>query len=85
MAISGEGGPVISGTYVRVSAHPIVVADKHADGTPIVTLKREGNLIREIQIRCACGETIVLDCEYAAAAGTVPHSPHVPAKGMIQN
>lgn len=85
MAISGEGGPIICGTQVRVSAHPIIVADKHSDGTPIVTLKREGNVIREIQIRCACGETIVLDCEYAAGAGTAPHLPHVSAKGMMQS
>jgi hypothetical protein len=58
---------------VRISSHPIVIADKHADGTPIVTLRREGDLIKEIQIRCACGELIVLDCDYAKT--TAPPRP----------
>jgi len=59
-----ESNPILSGHRVRLAPHPIVLADKHADGTPIVTLRRDGNVIREIQIRCACGELIVLDCEY---------------------
>jgi hypothetical protein len=63
-----ESGSVISGNHVRLAPHPIVVAENHADGTPIVTLRREGDLIKEIQIRCACGELIVLDCEYGPAS-----------------
>ena len=59
-----ESSPILSGHHVRLAPHPIVLADKHADGTPIVTMRREGNVIREIQIRCACGELIVLDCKY---------------------
>lgn len=59
-----EHSPILSGNSVRLAPHPIVIADKHADGTPVVTLRREGNTIREIQIRCACGELIVLDCKY---------------------
>ncbi|WP_437204147.1 hypothetical protein [Planctomicrobium sp. SH664] len=60
----GEGGPIISGHQVRMAPHPIVIADKSAEGTPVVSLRREGNIIREIQIRCACGELIILDCDY---------------------
>jgi len=67
MSRSVESSPILSGTHVRLAPHPIVIADKHADGTPIVTLRREGTTIREIQIRCACGELIVLDCHYEVA------------------
>ncbi len=72
MSRSTDGGPIISGSHVRLAPHPIVIAEKHADGTPIITLRREGDVIKEIQIRCACGELIVLDCEYAASAGEPP-------------
>src|SRR5690606_27478845 len=62
MSRSNESSPIISGNHVRLAAHPVIVADRHADGTPIVTLRKNGDLIMEIQIRCPCGELIVLDC-----------------------
>jgi len=64
MSKAAANSPILSGHHVRLAPHPIFVADKHADGTPVVTLRREGDAIREIQIRCACGELIVLDCQY---------------------
>ncbi len=30
------------------------------------SFKRDGDLITQIQVRCSCGESIVLDCNYAA-------------------
>lgn len=66
MSRSPEISPILSGSRVRLAPHPIRVANKHPDGTPEVTLRREGHLIKEIHIRCACGELIVLDCEYDA-------------------
>jgi hypothetical protein len=59
-----QSSPILSSSHVRMAPHPIVLADKHEDGTPIVTLRREGNIIKEIQIRCSCGELTVLDCHY---------------------
>src|SRR5947209_6687917 len=32
---------------------------------PELNFKRDGDRITQIQIRCACGESIVLDCNYA--------------------
>ena len=61
-----EAGPILSGQQVRMARHAIVVSDRSADGTPAVSIRREGDVIREIQIRCACGELIILDCEYPA-------------------
>jgi len=61
---SAESSPILSGNNVRLAQHPIVVSEKRADGTPTVTLRREGNLIKEVHIRCGCGELIVLDCQY---------------------
>jgi hypothetical protein len=32
--------------------------------SPTVTLQREGDRVTRIQVQCACGEVIELDCEY---------------------
>lgn len=60
-------GQIISGHQVRVAAQPIVVTERSLDGAPQVQLKRDGNRIKEIHIRCGCGELIILDCEYDLA------------------
>jgi hypothetical protein len=31
---------------------------------PVVTLKRDGDRVTRIQVRCSCGETVELDCAY---------------------
>lgn len=31
---------------------------------PEVSFKRDGDRITQIQIRCSCGESLVLDCDY---------------------
>ena len=35
-----------------------------AHSAPDVTLKRDGDRVTQIQIRCACGAVIELDCTY---------------------
>jgi hypothetical protein len=39
-------------------------AERSAASAPTVTLQRDGERITQIQIRCACGEVIELDCLY---------------------
>jgi hypothetical protein len=39
-------------------------ADSAAYPAPTVTLKRDGDRVTQIQIRCACGQLIELDCTY---------------------
>src|SRR5262245_8330707 len=34
------------------------------DRLPVVTLKREGDKVTRIQVRCSCGEVVELDCVY---------------------
>ena len=37
----------------------------HAHGRlPVVTLKRDGDRVTHIQVRCSCGEVVELDCAY---------------------
>ena len=32
---------------------------------PVVTLKRDGDRVTRIQVRCSCGEVVELDCVYS--------------------
>ena len=34
------------------------------DRLPVVTLKRDGDKVTRIQVRCSCGEVVELDCVY---------------------
>ncbi len=33
-------------------------------GKPKISLQREGDQVTQIRIECACGEVILLDCQY---------------------
>jgi hypothetical protein len=65
MSRSSEACSIISGRHVRIGTQPFRLADRNGHGTPTVSLLREGGEIREIHIRCGCGQEIILDCEYA--------------------
>jgi hypothetical protein len=45
---------------LRAEAAP---APSH-DRLPVVTLKRDGDKVTRIQVRCSCGELVELDCVY---------------------
>ncbi|HWL09037.1 MAG TPA: hypothetical protein VNQ76_11550 [Planctomicrobium sp.] len=74
-----DGSPILSGRQVRVATQPFVVSQKAStekaatEKAAAVTVRREGDQIREIHVHCHCGETIVIDCDYGS--GTV-HSTH---------
>ncbi|MEZ6123450.1 MAG: hypothetical protein R3C49_09780 [Planctomycetaceae bacterium] len=55
---------VIAASGVRVGNIPVVVGD-HCLPPPKVTLTRKGQDVSSIEIRCGCGEVIVLECVYA--------------------
>jgi hypothetical protein len=57
---------VISGNQVRLTGETTRVAPPRQPGDcePRVDLVREGGQIRAIDIRCACGKRIYLECEY---------------------
>ena len=52
-----------SAAAVAAGPRPEPPGTKHAGAE--VTYKHEGDRIAQIQIRCSCGETIVLDCDYS--------------------
>ncbi|SFI36864.1 hypothetical protein [Planctomicrobium piriforme] len=79
MSRNHESSPILAGNQVRVAAHPFVLSEKQSGSQPLVTLRREGDVIREIHVRCACGETIILDCDYAAGTVSSTHR-HAPQK-----
>ena len=39
-----------------------------AHAAPTVSFKRDGDRVTQIEVRCACGEVIQLDCDYNSAA-----------------
>ena len=46
------------------SVDPAVPAAHSGDTQPAVTLKRDGDRITHIVVRCACGQVTELACEY---------------------
>lgn len=67
-------GRVLSQADVRVSTAPIRVGDDspaaaaaHVHASPDVSVQRnaQGDVV-EIHVRCACGQTTVIDCQYPA-------------------
>ena len=46
------------------TAHAVAPTAPAHERLPIVTLKRDGDRVTRIQVRCSCGETVELDCVY---------------------
>ena len=57
-------GSVISGKVVTVGTTPVHVGRENCHPAPKMTLLRNGQEISAIEVRCGCGEVIVLDCVY---------------------
>jgi hypothetical protein len=65
---SGHSGRIIKAGNITLAdpqtansaARPIAEAKKESR----VRLIREGDVVKQIEVRCACGEVIRLDCEY---------------------
>lgn len=55
---------VISGNTVTIGTTPVFVGGDQAVPAPKVSLIRNGDDIAAIEIRCSCGQVIVLDCVY---------------------
>ena len=55
---------VISGKAVTVGSTPVFVGGDHCIPAAKVSLVRNGDDIAAIEIRCGCGEVIILDCVY---------------------
>jgi len=55
---------VISGRSVTVGSSPVFVGGDHCATPPRISLVRNGDQVATIEVRCGCGEVIVLDCVY---------------------
>lgn len=56
---------ILAGNHVKIETTPVVVGKNTSIAAPQVALVREGTKVAAIEIRCGCGEVIVLDCDYA--------------------
>ena len=45
-------------------ARPASAPNGHPPGIPTLEVIRDGDRVSRIQVRCACGELIELDCDY---------------------
>jgi hypothetical protein len=56
---------VVPGQYVRLAgAARVAVPGAESAAQPVVELLREGDVVRAIDITCACGQHIRLRCVY---------------------
>lgn len=56
---------VISSSGIVVGTRPVVVGGESCATPPRVSLQRMGGTVSSIEIRCGCGELIVLECQYS--------------------
>jgi hypothetical protein len=58
---------VLSQANVRLVTDPIRVGMRtpptHAHD-PVVNITRRGERVQQIEVRCACGQVVIIDCEY---------------------
>ena len=55
-------GTVLRREGVRVEAAPVAIGRTSQACEPEITIHRDGDAVRQIEIRCRCGEHILLDC-----------------------
>jgi hypothetical protein len=57
---------ILSAGHVRVNRDrtPIGGAAESCDGRPRVETREQGGIVREIIVICACGQNIILNCDY---------------------
>ncbi|MEP3482274.1 MAG: hypothetical protein ABJZ55_23725 [Fuerstiella sp.] len=59
---------VISSSGIVVGTRPVVVGGESCTTPPRISVQRSGSTVSSIEIRCGCGELIVLECQYANPA-----------------
>lgn len=65
--------PVLSGSSRSKVDHN---HSEDESGIPKVTLRRQGDVVTHIEIKCTCGAEVVYECEYDGAPKTdAPESP----------
>ncbi len=55
---------VISSSGIVVGTRPVVVGGESCATPPRISVQRTGDTVSSIEIRCGCGELIVLECQY---------------------
>lgn len=63
---------LIPGKAVTVGATPVAVGSDHCLPAPRISLIREGDSISSVEVRCGCGQVIILDCIYHEESGYGP-------------
>lgn len=59
---TSQTGTVLRREGVRVEAAPVAIGRTAHGCEPEIMIHRDGDAVRQIEIRCRCGEHILLDC-----------------------
>ncbi len=59
--------PIVPVGEIQIDPRKLVISDRK-QSPPQILINREQDRVRTIEIRCPCGEHVILDCEYAADA-----------------
>lgn len=66
--IPGDQIEILPASHAATATAPpaskTIVAHQHLHTQPSITLIKEGDSVRVIEITCTCGEVIRLQCEY---------------------
>ena len=60
----GEAGKEPGGAFQPMAVTPVSGHSCASASEPRVTLERDGDRVSRIRVECACGQVIVLVCEY---------------------
>ena len=55
---------IVRGGQIQIDPRKLVISDQKQT-PPEILVNREQDRIRSVEIRCSCGEHVILDCEYA--------------------
>lgn len=55
---------VLSSSGIVVGTRPVVVGGESCTTPPRISVQKTGDTVSSIEIRCGCGELIVLECQY---------------------
>lgn len=66
---SSRPSPIVPAHKVKLESRKLMVCDSSRP-QPEVIVNREQRLIRSIEIRCPCGQHVILDCDYGPETTT---------------
>ena len=62
--LKNKNSGIIKKQYLNLKNEPVLIDPHHKTSSVRVNLKKEGDIVRIIQVICSCGNKIDILCEY---------------------